>query len=130
MRNKDIYFSESDDSGTGLSRGDSLRANLELGLREHRVKIEVSGVQFLISEKKLDRWPRTLLGNQDDRLKYKDCIRNVFIFDSNASKTSSLFVTVSISEWCLNISKYRHPCYSHVAGKLTWKDRVVGKMSL
>ena len=94
MRNKDIYFSESEDSGTGLSRGDSLRGgggHVEFGLIEHRIKIEVSGVQFLISEKKLNRWPRRLLGNQDDRLKYKDCTRNVFIFDSNASKTDSKY---------------------------------------
>ena len=82
------YLSESEDSGTGLSRGDSLRVpSIERKLVEsNRVKIEVSGVQFLISEKKLDRWPRTLLGNPDDRLKYKDCNRNMYIFDSNASK--------------------------------------------
>ena len=59
----------------------------KIGVEPTRVKIEVSGVQFLISEKKLDRWPRTLLGNPDDRLKYKDCTRNMYIFDSNAFKT-------------------------------------------
>ena len=85
------YLSESEDSGTCLSRGDSLRVpsgGLKIGVEPTRVKIEVSGVQFLISEKKLDRWPRTLLGNPDDRLKYKDCTRNMYIFDSNASKIS------------------------------------------
>ena len=102
------YLSESEDSGTCLSRGDSLRVPSS-GLKNvepTRVKIEVSGVQFLISEKKLDRWPRTLLGNPDDRLKYKDCTRNMYIFDSNASKippkkrTVDLIATVrSLVTW-------------------------------
>lgn len=57
----------------------------------NRIIINVSGRIFEIHEYKLDKWPLSLLGTNDNRKNYFNSLRNEFYFDRNAESFEGIF---------------------------------------